>query len=146
MNLVNCPNCEHAINVPMGWTRRTEHVTCPECNCEFQAKWKVQHILSKWFYAFGAVVFFGAIIAYLIIGEAKVHCLPLAHEAAELHGEMREVFAAYQGLKTSADAEEHSSEVLQAADHTLELMTETLNKWTEVLICSDVLEYDWEEK
>lgn len=72
-------------------------------------------------------------------------CLPLVEKAAQAHKEMRDVFSAYQELRVSSGAEHHSSKVLKAADHTLETVTDTLNKWLEVLVCSDILEYGGEK-
>lgn len=144
MNLVQCPNCQYEkVSVPVGF-KRTENVVCPECNYEFQVEWKVESGYG-WAYMLAAIVFCVAVIAYFMMGPAHSACLPLAHEAVKLHGEMSEVFHAYQNLKTSPDAVEHSAAVLQAADHTLELAIETINKLVETLICADLLEPDSEK-
>ena len=72
-------------------------------------------------------------------------CLVLVEQAAQAHQQMRDVFSAYQELRVSSGAEHHSSKVLKAADHTLETVTDTLNKWVEVLVCSDIIEYGGEK-
>ena len=88
-------------------------------------------------------VFVGVI---LVSSPAYTHdaedCRLLVDKATQVHKEMRKTYSAYQKLRVTTDAEHHSSKVLQAAEHTLELVTETLNKWVEVLVCSEVLEYD----
>ena len=73
------------------------------------------------------------------------HCDHLAGPALELHEEMRRVVHAYSSLREAPEAEDHPSEVLLAADETINVLIEIIDETGKVLACMGVWEYTPDE-
>ena len=73
------------------------------------------------------------------------HCDHLAGPALELHEEMRRMVRAYSALREAPEAEEHPSEVLLAADETINVLIEIIDETGKVLVCMGVWEYTPDE-
>ena len=126
-------------------------VVCERCNNPVTLEFDAGRITWKHYIAFA--IFIPMVLIYLYLwltgqipqaaANPSSDCLSLVNDAATSHAEMREVFTAYQNLRADPSVESHVSQVLQAADHTLELVTKTLNQWVDVLVCMEVIEHDF---
>ena len=65
--------------------------------------------------------------------------------ALELHEKMRRVVHGYSSLREAPEAEDHPSEVLLAADETINVLIEISDQMGKVLVCMGVWEYTPDE-
>ena len=70
--------------------------------------------------------------------DVKDKCEDLMYEAHDIYVNMGIAHQAYAQLREDTYSEEHPSEMLHAAEYTLEEVMKSLNKWMDFIVCLDV--------